>query len=177
MIPDPITAISRNALPIASAARRFGRSGATSEAGVSCGGSEIVGHVDVPWGCRTVANASMEPDMTEPKSTDEPCCGGATTWIDVDAATALAGRLGAVADPTRLQVLSIIANSPQGEVCACDFVGPLEKSQPTISHHLKVLSEAGLIEGERRGRWIWYRLAASGVDSLGAELVRSAGVG
>ena len=115
--------------------------------------------------------------MTEPNSTDEPCCGGATTWIDVDAATALAGRLGAVADPTRLQVLSIIANSPQGEVCACDFVGPLEKSQPTISHHLKVLSEAGLVEGERRGRWIWYRLAASGVDSLGAELVRSAGVG
>jgi ArsR family transcriptional regulator len=117
----------------------------------------------------------MELNMNALNSTDEPCCGGATTWIDLETATGLAARLGAVADPTRLQVLSIISNSPQGEVCACDFVGPLEKSQPTISHHLKVLSEAGLVEGERRGRWIWYRLAASGVDTLGSELIRNAG--
>ena len=113
--------------------------------------------------------------MTALNSTEEPCCGGATGWIDLEAATGLAARLGAVADPTRLQVLSIIANSPQGEVCACDFVGPLEKSQPTISHHLKVLSEAGLVEGERRGRWIWYRLSTSGISTLGSDLVRSAG--
>lgn len=126
-------------------------------------------------GGSTVANASMELNMTAPNSTDEPCCGGATTWIDLDTATRLAARLAAVADPTRLQVMSIIANSPQGEVCACDFVGPLEKSQPTISHHLKVLSEAGLVEGERRGRWIWYRLAASGIDTLGSELLRNTG--
>lgn len=117
----------------------------------------------------------MKTNMTATDSTDEPCCGGATTWIDLDTATGLAVRLSAVADPTRLQVLSIISNSPQGEVCACDFVGPLEKSQPTISHHLKVLSEAGLVEGERRGRWIWYRLADAGVDSLGAALIASAG--
>lgn len=104
---------------------------------------------------------------------DDVCGGGATTWIASDDAAALASRLPAGADATRLQVLSIIANSPQREVCACDFVGPLQKSQPTISHHLKVLSEAGLVEGERRGRWIWYRLAASAVDELSAELVRS----
>lgn len=108
--------------------------------------------------------------MTDLDSTDVACCGGATTWIDLDAATDLAGRLAAVADPTRLQVLSIISNAPAGEVCACDFVGPLDKSQPTISHHLKVLSEAGLVEGERRGRWIWYRLADTGVESLAAAL-------
>jgi len=108
--------------------------------------------------------------MTDLNSNDDGCCGGATTWIDLATATGLATRLAAVADPTRLQVLSIISNAPDGEVCACDFVGPLDKSQPTISHHLKVLSEAGLVEGERRGRWIWYRLAESGVDSLGAAL-------
>ena len=78
----------------------------------------------------------MELNMNALNSSDEPCCGGATTWIDLETATGLAERLAAVADPTRLQVLSIISNSPGGEVCACDFVVPLEKSQPTISHHL-----------------------------------------
>jgi len=78
----------------------------------------------------------------------------------------LAHDLAAVADPVRLQVLSIIANSEHGEVCACDFVGPIGKSQPTISHHLKVLAEAGLINGDRRGRWIWYSLAPGRVDGL-----------
>ncbi len=113
--------------------------------------------------------------MTPPTSSDNVCCGGATTWLDLEAAAGLAARLSAVADPTRLQVLSIIANSQDGEVCACDFVTPLKKSQPTISHHLKVLSEAGLVVGERRGRWIWYRLAADGVDALGTELSHSVG--
>ncbi len=55
-------------------------------------------------------------------------------------------------------MLSILAASPEGEVCVCDFVGPLAKSQPTVSHHLKILSEAGLVRGERRGKWVWYSL-------------------
>lgn len=98
------------------------------------------------------------------------CCGGAVDWIDRPAADELAGRLAAVADPIRLQVLSIIANAPSGEVCACDFVEPLGKSQPTISHHLKVLAEAGLVEGDKRGRWVWYRLGEAAVDSLATSL-------
>jgi ArsR family transcriptional regulator len=53
----------------------------------------------------------------------------------------------ALADPVRLRVLSILAATPEGEVCVCDFVEPLSKSQPTISHHLKILSEAGLVHG------------------------------
>ena len=69
-----------------------------------------------------------------------------------------------------MQVLSIIANAPAGEVCACDFVEPLGKSQPTISHHLKVLTEAGLVEGDKRGRWIWYRLAGGALDGLVGSL-------
>jgi len=114
-------------------------------------------------------------DVTTPVSTSElsdsaACCGASSGRIDRTAADRLADRLGAVADPVRLQVLSIIANTPSGEVCACDFVGPLGKSQPTVSHHLKVLTEAGLVEGDKRGRWIWYRLAGSAVDDLAGSL-------
>ena len=84
--------------------------------------------------------------------------------------------MSALADPVRLQILSIIATSASGEVCACDFVGPIAKSQPTISHHLKVLAEGGIIDGDKRGRWVWYRLADEGVadvvDALGAVVGR-----
>jgi ArsR family transcriptional regulator len=52
----------------------------------------------------------------------------------------------------------MLAAAPEGEVCVCDFVEPLGKSQPTISHHLKILSEAGLVHGDRRGKWVWYSL-------------------
>ncbi|MDX1691984.1 MAG: metalloregulator ArsR/SmtB family transcription factor [Acidimicrobiia bacterium] len=68
----------------------------------------------------------------------------------------LAGWFGVLADPTRLRLLSLIA--AQGEACAaCDLVEPLGVSQPTVSHHLTVLREAGLVESERRGRWVYYR--------------------
>jgi ArsR family transcriptional regulator len=73
-------------------------------------------------------------------------------------AAELAGSFHALSDPVRLRVLSILAASPQGEVCVCEFVEPLGKSQPTISHHMKILSEAGLVQGERRGKWVWYSL-------------------
>lgn len=94
------------------------------------------------------------------------CCGGAVSRLSHTEAEQLAHRLSAAADPTRLQMLSILAEAPGGEVCACDFVGPVERSQPTVSHHLKVLAEAGLVTGERRGRWIWYRLADDGIDGV-----------
>ena len=97
---------------------------------------------------------------------DQACCTGATEQMSAADAEALAAQLTAVADPVRLQVLSIIAGAPNGEVCACDFVGPIGKSQPTISHHVKVLSEAGLIEADKRGRWVWYRLAPTGLTDV-----------
>lgn len=90
--------------------------------------------------------------------------------MPIEAAQRLAHQLAAVADPVRLRMLSIIASSSSGEVCACDFVGPIGKSQPTVSHHLKVLSEAGLIESDKRGRWIWYQLAADPIDKLVSSL-------
>jgi ArsR family transcriptional regulator len=70
----------------------------------------------------------------------------------------LAKGFAALGDPVRLRVLSMLAAADEGEVCVCNFVEPLGKSQPTISHHLRVLSEAGLVHGERRGKWVWYSL-------------------
>jgi ArsR family transcriptional regulator, arsenate/arsenite/antimonite-responsive transcriptional repressor len=69
---------------------------------------------------------------------------------------AAAPLLGALADPVRLRLFSILAF--EGEVCSCNLEGPLGKSQPTISHHTRVLAEAGLIVGERRGKWTWWRV-------------------
>ena len=65
----------------------------------------------------------------------------------------------ALADPVRLRLLSIIASSHDGEICACDLPGPLERSQPTVSHHLSVLVDAGLITREQRGKWAWFAVA------------------
>lgn len=83
----------------------------------------------------------------------------------------LAGMLKAVADPTRLQLISLIKASPDGEACVCDLTAPLGLRQPTVSHHLKVLVEAGLLVRERRATWVWYALVPGALDSLG-ELLR-----
>ena len=69
----------------------------------------------------------------------------------------LSQHFSALADPVRLRMLSIIASSDE-EVCSCALEDPLQKSQPTISHHTRILAEAGLIVGERRGRWSWWRV-------------------
>jgi len=71
-------------------------------------------------------------------------------------AARLARVLAALADPIRLQLLSIVA--AHGEVCSCDLEAPLARSQPTVSHHTKLLAEAGLLVGEKRGRWVWWRI-------------------
>lgn len=71
----------------------------------------------------------------------------------------VARLLKAVADPVRLQILGIVRCSPGQEVCACDLPTPLGLTQPTVSHHLKVLVDAGLLTRERRGQWAWFTLA------------------
>jgi ArsR family transcriptional regulator len=86
--------------------------------------------------------------------------------IDDDRARAMAPVLAALADPVRLRIVSILIASSEGSCCGCDLEQPLGLSQPTISHHLKVLREAGLVEGEKQGRWIHYRV----VDDRLAEI-------
>ena len=90
--------------------------------------------------------------MTLVTDEDWPAIGEAT--LDTQGAVALARLLGALADPIRLRLISIIAE--RGPTCACDLVGPLERSQPTISHHTKVLANVGLLRGTKDGRSIWW---------------------
>jgi ArsR family transcriptional regulator len=78
--------------------------------------------------------------------------------LDPLEAKQLAFGFSALADPVRLQLLSILASAPEGEVCICDLVEPVGKSQPTVSHHMKILSDAGLVHGERRSKWVYYSL-------------------
>jgi ArsR family transcriptional regulator len=81
-------------------------------------------------------------------------------------AEALASAFKAIADPGRLRLLSFIARQPGAEACVCHLVQPLGLAQPTVSHHLKVLTEAGLLTRERRGTWMFYRLVSERVEAL-----------
>lgn len=90
--------------------------------------------------------------------------------LDAHQAVALAESFAALSDPVRLRLLSHIAACGSDEVCACDLVEPSGRSQPTVSHHMKILVEAGLVEREKRGLWVWYRLVPSRLDALRAVL-------
>jgi ArsR family transcriptional regulator len=83
----------------------------------------------------------------------------------------VAAALRVVADPARLRLLSLISNAKGGEACVCNLTAPLGLSQPTVSHHLKVLTESGLLEREQRGRWAYYRVAPERLELLRGALV------
>jgi ArsR family transcriptional regulator len=89
--------------------------------------------------------------------------------LDEDQAEILAQSFAALADPIRLRLLSFVASANE-EVCACDLVTPSGRSQPTVSHHMKILVEAGLVTREKRGLWVWYRAVPSRLDALRAVL-------
>jgi ArsR family transcriptional regulator len=86
--------------------------------------------------------------------------------LTADAATELAGRLKALADPVRLRLLSVVASHTGGEACVCDLSVGIEVGQPTISHHLKVLKAAGLLASERRGSWVYYQVIPEALQQL-----------
>ncbi len=99
------------------------------------------------------------------------CCPPVRTDVPDEAqAVVLANSFAALADPIRLRLLSHIAASGADEVCACDLVEPSGRSQPTVSHHMKILVDAGLVKREKRGLWVWYRLVPSRLDALRAVL-------
>jgi ArsR family transcriptional regulator len=99
----------------------------------------------------------------------EACCPSLLdTPLGPADAEALARVFAALADPVRLRLLSLVAAA--GECCSCDLEAPLDKSQPTISHHTKALAEAGLIVGEKRGRWMWWRVVPERLVELRALL-------
>ena len=86
--------------------------------------------------------------------------------LSAEAADELARRLKALSDPGRLRLLSVVASHRGGEACVCDLSAGIELSQPTISHHLKVLKAAGLLESERRGSWVYYRVVPKELRQL-----------
>jgi ArsR family transcriptional regulator, arsenate/arsenite/antimonite-responsive transcriptional repressor len=88
--------------------------------------------------------------------------------LDVGQAVELARVFKAMGDPVRLRLLSLIASHEGGEACVCDLSGVFDLAGPTISHHLKVLREAGLITGERRGTWIYYRVRPEVLQQVAA---------
>ncbi len=102
----------------------------------------------------------------------DPCCEALVdAAVSKTDAAALAVVFAALSDPVRLRLFSIVAS--EGEVCSCNLEGPLERSQPTISHHTKILAEAGLLVGERRGRWVWWRVVPERLELLQRLLARS----
>ena len=89
--------------------------------------------------------------------------------FDEAEAELLAQSFAALADPVRLRLLSWVA-SADGEVCACDLVEPSGRSQPTVSHHMKILVDAGLVTRDKRGLWVWYQAVPARLDALRAVL-------
>ena len=99
------------------------------------------------------------------------CCSPlAREPLDADQAETLAAMLKAVADPVRLRMLSLVMAHEGGEACVCDLQGEFDLSQPTVSHHLKVLHEAGLLDREKRGVWVYYRVRTDALDALASLL-------
>ena len=92
-------------------------------------------------------------------STTSGCCPSLLVApLDGSQASELAAGFHALGDPVRIRLISMLAAAPEGEICVCEFIQPIGKSQGTISHHLKILGDAGLVHGDRRGKWVWYSL-------------------
>ncbi|KHJ71761.1 MULTISPECIES: ArsR/SmtB family transcription factor [Rhodococcus] len=111
---------------------------------------------------------SSEAELCCPPLSREP--------LTSDWAGDLARMFKALGDPVRLRMLSMIASHQGGESCVCDISPAFDLSQPTISHHLKVLREAGLLDCERRGTWVYYRVIPAALEQLSAVLATESGV-
>ena len=99
------------------------------------------------------------------------CCPSLTAGVLGESdAEDLAAAFKVLADPARLRLLSLVAASEAGEACACDLVQPIGRSQPTVSHHLSILVDAGFLTREKRGKWAWYRVVPERLELLRAAL-------
>jgi len=114
----------------------------------------------------TAAPASSSSSSTTLPVLTTCCSPVVEQVIAADAAETLATRLKAIADPTRLRLVSLVAAHADREACVCDLTEPVGLSQPTVSHHLKILVEAGVLAREQRGKWAYYRLVPGTLADL-----------
>src|SRR6478735_7852213 len=127
--------------------------------------------------CQYVGHTRFMARSADLQLLDAACCMPLLRQpLTASAATDLARTLKAIADPARLRLLSMIAAHEGGEACVCDLTEPLGLSQPTVSHHLKVLVEAGLVTRDKRGVWAYFTLVPGALDSL-ADVLSSRSVG
>jgi ArsR family transcriptional regulator, arsenate/arsenite/antimonite-responsive transcriptional repressor len=104
------------------------------------------------------------------ESQSKTCCPMLQSGMRQADAEQLAAAFKALADPARLRVLNFIASQPDGEACVCHFTDLLGLAQPTVSHHLRLLYEAGLVDRERRGTWVYYRIVPQRIAALRGAL-------
>ena len=116
---------------------------------------------------RCVSN-SLALTVISPAETAACCAPLTVAPLTIEQAEQVAPLLKALADPVRLRLMSLVASHSGGEICACDLVESFDLSQPTISHHLKVLHDAGLVDREKRGVWVYYRARSQALISLSA---------
>jgi ArsR family transcriptional regulator len=112
----------------------------------------------------------MPPTLPVTSTTAACCAPLVRSPLTAQDAATLASTLKAIADPARLRLLSLVAAHEGGQACVCDLIEPLGLSQPTVSHHLKVLVDAGLLTREKRGVWAYFTLVPGALDSLAAVL-------
>ena len=113
----------------------------------------------------------MTTEQTLPAPASASCCTTLTAEpLDAAEAQEFARTLKALADPTRLRLVSLVAANSGSETCACDLIEPVGLGQPTVSHHLKILVDAGVLHREKRGVWSYYSLAAETLERIAAFL-------
>lgn len=125
-------------------------------------------HIDV---CQCVwQTAAMTATTTMVTDASETCCAPAEPAVSPEEAAQIARLFKAMGDPTRVRLLSLIAAGEQGEACVCDLTEPVGLSQGTVSHHMRILTEAGLVEREQRGKWAYYSIVRTALDAAAAAL-------
>jgi ArsR family transcriptional regulator, arsenate/arsenite/antimonite-responsive transcriptional repressor len=120
--------------------------------------------------CRGTLDGMPKLPVLANVPTAQVCSAPLTSPLSVEDAAQLSMRLKALADPARLRLVSLLLASESGELCTCDVTVPLGLSQPTVSHHFRKLTEAGLANGERRGTWTYYRIVPEALAALAAVI-------
>ncbi|MEC5198746.1 ArsR family transcriptional regulator [Arthrobacter sp. PL16] len=114
---------------------------------------------------------------SEPVETAPCCVPSGSAPMDAARAVSLSRQFKAIADPNRLRLVSLVSASPGSEACVCDLTEPLDLGQPTVSHHLKILVDAGILRREKRGVWAYYSLVPGALDALADVLMTRTGTG